>query len=501
MQPSQRWYALAIIIAFVILSVTAAFTLLPQPDEAAYANPGYNLDYNGYFGMTVYEVHSIHMPVSVTTRIYSMSPFYFVITAVLYKLVGFGLGQVRLLSVVFGLVGIISWYVIVRRLCGSVTAGLVAMAAVAVDYFYVLGAAHGRMDMTCAGLGAACLASYLELRQRSLWIAVFVSHVFATMSIVTHPVGLLYWLALVFLILKLDRKALSWRVIVAGAAPCVAGMALWGAFILKDVPAFRDQMQAELGVLNAVFDEPGLSSIGPIRSLQLELKHRYLAPYGLLPGSPPASRIKAIVLAAYLAAVAAVFLLGRLRRQKGLLELAVLTLIAAAYLTFVSPSKYAYYLPFVTMFLAATYGAVLCAVDEIYGWKSRGIIAGLLIVGGIQVTGLAYKIHQDPYHHAYLPVIEVIKANTTARSVVIGTGELWFGLAPDRYIIHDQALGAVTGSVPRVFVMDSVFEQLFEAARAHHSRTYDHIKQLLNTSQIIYQNEYYKVYLNEAAPY
>ncbi len=434
------------------------------------------------------------MPESLLRRTYWQSPMYFPITAGWFRIVGVGVVQVRLLSILFGLLALVSWYWITRLLLGAATAGLIAMGLVSIDLFFVQGASFGRMDMVCGGFGSAALAAYIFLRERSLLLAMFWSHLFVTFAILTHPVGMLYWLGLLFLILRFDRRSLSVRIVLAGVAPAVTGAALWGLFILQDPKAFFEQMHAALDLITPAFADPDLSSNSIVRSLQLELRHRYIAPFGLGSGVAPVQRLKALVLAAYLIGIPGCLIFGKSRRKAGLTTLAVLALIAIFYLALASPSKYYYYLPHVCMFMAASLGGLLY---QLGAGQKRNLIAGavIFVLTGLQVAGQVTRIRQSPYTKSYLPVIEQIRQHTTPRSMIMGGGELWFGLEHDRYIINDFNLGALSGNVPDVFIMNPLYRDLHQSSQTKDPSIYRHVEQLLDSSRLIYTNGDYQVYL------
>jgi 4-amino-4-deoxy-L-arabinose transferase-like glycosyltransferase len=473
------------------LTIASARTSVPKPDEANLANPGYNLAYNGHVGTTLYHSRGTAM----YRRSYYHLPAYFFLTAGWFRLAGFGLFQVRLFSWLFGLLGLVSWYWIIRQLSGPV-AGLVSMGLVASDFFYEYSASNGRMDMMCCGLGAATLASYLILRDRSILQAIVVSHVLATLCCLTHPVGVLYYLCLVMLILVRDRQHLSIRLMAAAAVPMLIGGALLATYILQDLSSFSEQLGANYQGNVHAFRDPGLSSIPVIRSLQLELRHRYIAPFGLGPGVGKVQRLKAIVLAAYVTGLLGNLFFKGFRKRPSHVLIACMGLIAAFYLALVSPSKFAYYLAYVTAFLAAGFGMFLCSFGSTPREKWRIITAGVVVVAGLQIGGTLYQIRQDAYDRTYLPVIETIRKNTTPQSVIMGSGELWFGLEHDRYIVDDVNLGAIDGLVPKVFIIDDAYHEKYEDARTQGLPRFAWEKHLLETSREIYRNGNYQVYLH-----
>ena len=488
------WYALLILISFCVLTIGTARTSQPKPDEAVLCNPGYNLVFNGYPGTTLYETLG-YMPESLKRWTYWHFPAYTYVCAVWFKVFGFGLLRMRLLSTMFGLLGLTSWYWIARCLSGSANAGLVSMALVAADFSHGFSAATGRMDMQCCSMGAAALGSYLYLREKSLPAAAFAGHAFATFCILTHPVGMLYYLNLVLVIVVLDRRRLSVRFVLASAVPVMVGGSLFFAYVRHDIYGFREQLTAALQINAASFRDPGLSANPLIRSLQLELRHRYIEPFGLSSGGG-FKRLKIIILAAYLAAIFGNLFYRRSHQQPGRALMACMALIAMLYMGLVSPSKFSYYLAHVTAFLAAGLGLFLCSLGSTDRVQWRIVTPCVLLLAGLQIGGEVLQIRQDAYGRNFLPVIETIRKNTNPQSIIFGSGELWFGIEHDRYMLNDFNLGALSGVVPNVFIMDEVYRDLHETARSEDPRRYEYVERMLKTSREIYRNGGYQVYLH-----
>jgi 4-amino-4-deoxy-L-arabinose transferase-like glycosyltransferase len=486
------WSAIAILAAFAALTLASDRTAMPRTDDAGLANPGYNLAYNGFPGTTVYETRGFE-PDSLRRLTYWHFPGYFYLTAGWFLLVGFGTFKVRILSTLFGLLGLVSWYWIARRLAGSADAGLVAMSLVAADFFYVFSASNGRMDMMCCSLGAAALASYLLLREQNLAQAVFVSHCFATLCIMTHPTGGLYYLCLLAVILTMDRQLLSLRTVVSGAIPAIAGVALLGWYWSQDFAAFQDQMRVTLKLNAEAFHDPGLSSIQVIRFLQLEFRHRYVEPFGLSAGAGSVQRLKAIVLVAYLTGIAGNLFFGLFRKRPGQALAGCMPIIAALYLGMASPSKFSYYLAHVTAFFAASLGVFLCSVQFTAHVRRVFVAATVLLLTGLQVGGTLYQIRRDAYHRLYLPAIEAVRAHSTPRSVIIGPAELWMALEHDRYVYTDFNLGCLSGTVADVVIVDKVYRDLHDGYRKTDPRLYECFEERLKNYHTVYGNKYYNV--------
>jgi len=200
------WCGIAILIVYLTLSIGSVFTAAPQTDEAVLANPGYNLVHHHNMGTTLYQLGD-YMPSSLAQHTYWLPPLHFVTTAVWFQIWGFGMPQLRLLSVLFGMLAIISWFLVVYHLQKVGWMALLAAGLVSTDYFFLIGASHGRMDIMCASLGAAALASYAAFRERSLKKAVLCSHTLAALALVTHPAGIVYPAGLLVMVLWLDAQA------------------------------------------------------------------------------------------------------------------------------------------------------------------------------------------------------------------------------------------------------------------------------------------------------
>jgi 4-amino-4-deoxy-L-arabinose transferase-like glycosyltransferase len=491
----ERLAALAIIVTYLTVTLALAFTARPQSDEAVYANPGYNLVHTGKMGTTLYELRS-YLPLSTAEHTYIQPPLYFLTTAALFRIAGFGLVRVRFLSIFFGLVCIFSWYVIVRSLTKAAPPALLVAGLISVDYFFLIGASHGRMEMMCIGLGSAGLAAYMHWRRRSPWRAVLWGNTLAALAMLTHPAALGWAAGVMIAISILDRRLLSLKLIVLLAVPYLLVGAAWGSYIAQDPVAFRDQMKATLIVNEQSFDYARLSHSRIVRYLQQEILTRYAAPFGFLPGVTLASRLKTLVLAAYLAGVFGILLVRRLRQRPYIVWFSLYAVAAFLILAEVSPSKFNYYLPHTTVIMAACLGIFLFHLNDVRRWKP--ILAVGALLAAIQLAGAAYIVRQNEYRRNYLPVINAIKQNTVQGALVMSQGELWFGLCPDRTVLYDYRLGFLSGLRPAAFVMDKVFRDLHERDRKMDPAAYQYAQRIIDRSRPIYRDDYSEVYLTRA---
>jgi len=474
---------------YLLLSLSMVFTARPHRDEYAQSSPGYNLVYNGRMGFTQ---HEFGVPFNITARTYWQPPVFFLTTASWFRIVGFGLIQLRLLSVLCGVLALYSCYVIARSLFEPVAVAWMVAGLVSIDYFFVIGAALGRMDMLCAALGIASIAVYLSRRKKSYQSAIFWSHVLATMAVLTHPAGLGYWLGLAFLILYFDRRLRSLKTVALAALPCLIGGLSWGAYIAQDPAEFMAQVHGNLTVTGTGWEDGHWSSIPLVRNLQKELYFRYAAPFGLAAGVGLVNRLKALVLLAYIVGIAGS--LAMARRRPNLLVFPVLAIISFLYLALLSPSKNSYYLPHTTIFMAASLAVFVCHLEFPDAVRKRMLAAAVLAFAMLQIGGLLFRVYQNPYRRSYNPAAAAIAQHSTPGSLVTGTYEFWFQLEPQRRVLNDPVLGYTNGWKPAIFVMDPMYREIHEDTRVG-SPIYAYVQKYLDSSQLVYDDGYYQVYV------
>lgn len=492
---AQRSAALGIVALYLGVTLALAFTARPQNDEAIYANPGYNLLHSGNMGLTLYPLPD-YLPLSAAQRTYFQPPLFFLVTAGFYRIAGFGVMQLRLLSVFFGLVCLCSWYLIVRKLTKSVQPALLATALISIDYFFLLSAAHGRMDIMCVGLGSAGLAVYMFWRESNLPGAVFGGNLLAGAALLVHPSGLVWAAGVLLAMGMLDGRSLSLKLLALGALPYLSAGAVWGSYIVQDVTAFREQMRAALAVNLGSFDYSHLSHSRWLAYLEQEILSRYAAPFGLLGGGSLAGRAKILVLAVYLAGVLGILLSRRLRQHLPLLWLPIFFISGFLLLAEISPSKFNYYLPHTTVILAACAGTFLYKIFDPPRWGP--ILATTAALAAIQLGGAAALIKRDEFRREFLPELDVIRRNTAPGFTVMSEAEYWFGLQ-GRTVLVDPALGFHIGRHPDVFVMNSVFRDLHEKQRQSDPAVFQHVQELLDRSRIIYSDSYAQVYRTDSS--
>src|SRR5687768_18509220 len=178
--------SLCILAIYLALSVGTALTQIPGTDEGYFANPAFNLLTKGTFATTVMETFGTPFK-GMERYTYWIMPLQPLALSIWYRVFGFGVFSTRSLSIVWGLVALVSWFIIVRSLFKRPMLGFLVVAFLSCDYIFIVCASSGRMDMMSASLGFAGFATYLGLRERSLVWAILVSQSLVVMSGLTHP--------------------------------------------------------------------------------------------------------------------------------------------------------------------------------------------------------------------------------------------------------------------------------------------------------------------------
>ena len=138
--PSQlkfRLMAAGVIAMYLALAAVTAVTKAPTSDEAWFGSPAYNLAFRGFMGTTVLDPGSGTPHLHGRTRVdgidrytYWVMPLSLLTQAGWFKLVGFGLLRMRALSILWGLVALVSWWTVFHELSGNRYTALLAVALI-----------------------------------------------------------------------------------------------------------------------------------------------------------------------------------------------------------------------------------------------------------------------------------------------------------------------------------------------------------------------------------
>jgi 4-amino-4-deoxy-L-arabinose transferase-like glycosyltransferase len=183
---------LLVLITLVVLAadVWAASSLLlsfpvPWVDEAYFAAPAIDLIEQGRMGTTVL---AGTLP-GIETHTYWMPPVYFLAVAAVFKTLGVGLVQLRLFSVLCGLVVMLLTWLLAQESGLDRRQALVPVTLLGVDLVFLRGAFIGRMDMLTLALMLAGVLLALRAHatgSRKLLIGAMIA---AALAPLTHPFG------------------------------------------------------------------------------------------------------------------------------------------------------------------------------------------------------------------------------------------------------------------------------------------------------------------------
>jgi hypothetical protein len=494
------WYAVtlaAVVIVYGLLTAGSSLTKRPWSDEGWFACAGYNLAAHGFTGTTVIEEQGTNLT-GINRRTYWVLPLHIAAQGLWYQLTGFSLFSLRMLSAVFGIVGLLSWYVIAGRLTGNLRVALLASALIAVDYFFVQLGSFGRYDMMSAALGAAALASYLKLRENHLTAAVLVSHVLVVANGLTHFMGIFAWLALVLLMFHFDRARLQWRHLAYAVTPYLIGGSAWGWYVMQDFDSFRAQFMA-----NATTGNRLAGMLNPWIAIKREVLERYFVGFGLGSHSPGHSGpiiLKSLALAAYWLGALGCLAAASLRRHSAIRLLLIFTALCFVLLTLLDGHKQTWYLVYITPLYACLLAAWVMHLFEnrlLPRWLIAAGIAGLIAV---ETGGTLYRMKLNTYQSRFLPAMRYLRASTDPQSTIMGSAEAGFGIGFDRKLIDDVQLGAVSGKVPDVIVVEENYEGIFKAFETERPGVYEFInKRLSQEFQPVYKQSDYTIYTRRRA--
>jgi len=487
-----------ILALYLALTIGTALTEIPGTDEGYFANPAFNLLTKGSFATTILETFGTPFK-GMARHTYWIMPLQPLTLSFWYRVFGFGVFSTRSLSIVWGLVAIVSWFIILGSLFKRTSLAFLVVALLSCDYIFVVCASSGRMDMMSAALGFAGFATYLRLRERSLTWAILVSQSLVVMSGLTHPMGLLPFFGLICVSLYFDRKRIGFKHVVIAVIPYVIGGVAWGSYILQDPSSFYSQF-----VANATMgsDEPtGSRFVGllsPLTGLRLELTQRYLANFGLGRRDISSTRIKILFLVLYVVGVFGSLFVRQIRRTANYKLLVGITLIYFLGLTIIDSQKQYYYLVHIVPFYLT-----MCGLFISWCWARPNIVgkALALVLGAIaivEIGGLAYRIRRDNYQNSFRPVVNFLKGTATADSSIAANSGVAFGLGFPENVLNDPLFGYNTKRKFDYIVIDPESAYAIDRSKDRDQKgrqTYDYTMRLLSEEYIrIYDHGSYTIY-------
>ena len=493
-----RLYALSVAaLWYLFCCFCMALTRAPWYDEGFVVNPAYALLTTGRPGVSVLDDKGPFLPFpkridmrGIREHIYMEMPLHMVFLAMWFKVFGFGLVTARLFTALCGLVVLLSWYCVVRRLTMNGTVAVATFALMAVDYGFIWRCSEGRMDALSAAFGFGGLAVYLCQREGHFAQAVLWSHACIAASAFSHPNGgILAFAGLIFLTLYYDHRRVRPSYVALALCPYLVAAACWGLYIAQDVAAFKSQF-----LLNAIQGGRLDTFRSPWSNLKREIVERYLGALGGLGDVMDRSRdshglrkLKLPIPISYWAGLAGVLSIGALRRHKGYRALIFLAAIYFFVLAFTDGRKsQCYVVHIIPIFVA------LLASFLVWLWKKGrayriAAVAGAGMLCMIHTGGVFYRVKQDSYHQSYLPAIRFLKQNSRSDQMIMGPGILGFGLRYPPNLLDDFRLGYLSGKTPDWIVVNEFYTLWFLELRTLERDAYQFVRARLD-------NEFKPVY-------
>jgi hypothetical protein len=427
----------------------------------------------------------------VNTYTYFMFPLNMALLAGWFKILGFGLIQLRAFSMLWTFLFFVAFFQFLKVLFQDGRLAFLGTALIALDYNIMVAATFGRYDTMVLALGFGSYALYLTLREKHLTWALLTSASCIVAAGMTHPNGMIFQIGLCYLILRHDRGRLRWRHLPLVAIPYLVGAIGWGLYIAQSPHAFLAQMRANSG--------GRIGILAPLQSLHNEVVGRLMPAFGF-PAKSHAGHVgpvwlKALSLVAYLTAILGCLVTRGLRTHLGCRVLLALTGIHAFYLTFVDGMKFTYYLIHI---LPLWVGLLVCFTA--WCWKRQVVLkvlvtCGLTLLVAVQVGGILQRVRLNTYGNTFLPAATYLKQHVGDNDLVNGSCELVFGYGYKPNIVDDIRLGYGSGKNPKFIVLDEVYETNIGLWKNSEPDLYRFIENRIEREyQLVYDRAFYKIY-------
>jgi hypothetical protein len=467
-----------VFVTFIALSLGYSLTREPWWDEGLFVDVAITFRNHGHLGSSTLDSHGFLPLPEVDRFTYWQFPLYLVSLGNWFRFVPATAIWMRVFSVVWGCVYVVCWFLIVRHLSGKESLALLVSSVVALNYATIAAASDGRMDMICAGLGYAGIASYICLRESGWTRAAVLAACFGAASLFCHPMGALMTISMLG-IGVLDRPHISGKRLSAVCLPYVVGALLCFLYILQAPNVFFAQSKAASG-----YRLTGGWAL--TRNLLNDAYLRYFQFYfGQLNG------INKLKSASLLFAVVGTLALALNRKRiSDPLGRILLMLVCVAFVgvAVIDNQKIPVYFVYSLPVMSA------CGAVWTYDCWQRGglvrVLSSALLVSSVlsAVGGFWYKIYLNPYDHLYKPAMAVVKQVLPPGGLIMGGSELGFALGFGSHLIDDRYLGYFSKRRADVFVQNQYYGGVGPAW--HYTRA------MLQTEyHLCFENALYRIYV------
>jgi 4-amino-4-deoxy-L-arabinose transferase-like glycosyltransferase len=469
------------LLVWIALALSLAATRIPWSNEAWCALPAVNLLAHGNMGTPILAGKGTWLQ-GLDRHTYWIMPLHSLVQAVWYKLTGFSLLHQRWLSILFGVLALISWFQIVWRLTSSYLAALICLLIVGFERNFLNAAANGRMDMMAAALGASALAVWLAFHSRSPRLATLAGHSLAAAAIFTHPCGVLFTACLLFITLSSQRWRISIATLGLASIPYVAALALWGVYIAQAPSDFASQFFGNMSGFAGEYQQrtrfSGLAA--PWRAVAQEIQYRYLAPFGFAAWRTVPGLLNALWLIISVSAIAIALASRRIRELP-----AVRWMLGSAALVFMIMAlfegmKFQHYLVYSLPFLGAVTAITGTALSRLRMAPNIILLGALSLLIVPQTAGVIRHFRNNPYRAAFLPVADRMRNTLQPGEHVIAGAEFGYVLGFTDALSDDVRLGYYTGVEPRYIVTEGWYRDWFANAINREPAVASHIRNFLD---------------------
>src|ERR1035437_1132361 len=379
----KHFIAIALIsVAYLLAAANLATRRAPWNDEGWFADPAYTLLTKGYMGSPIIHPRGTWLAGELTgiqTHTYWIMPGSPLLQALWYRVFGFGLLQMRAISISAGLVAVWAWAFLVWRITENRLAAYLTAAVLATDVTFLYGARDGRMDMTTAAFGSLGLAVFVWLRERNPTLSLLGANSLIAASMFCHPNGAIYAFLLLLFVARYDVRTLRWRHLLC-LAPYFVFAGAWATYILQRpdyfVAQFRANAEPPLGNRMA-----GLRH--PLNMLAQEFTGRYLEHFG---GSsvwaqfPPLMRIVPFL---YWGCVIWLLAEGVLKKNRARAFLGICAIAAFLFMGVFVTLKSACYLAAILPLYAASVALATCPEPGRFARIPLSMLTVLLVAQGL----------------------------------------------------------------------------------------------------------------------
>jgi mannosyltransferase len=215
----------------------------------------YNIGYRSFWLDELYSVSYAIMPIKGLLRVVrtaNQTPLYFILLHVWIWIFGDSDGAVRSLSILFGLLGMVGFYLLLRRgLRWSAKSSLIGLALLAVSPFHIYYSIEARTYSLMFALATFYLTAFALMHAEGNAKYYLVFAFLQSLLLYAHPTAAIYCLCInatsVFLLFLLrERSRLRLRNLVAADLITAIMFAPWGATLLRQVHSVHESFWAKL---------------------------------------------------------------------------------------------------------------------------------------------------------------------------------------------------------------------------------------------------------------